>query len=188
MKGQKLDITDITTNRKDYSKRDNSPKKKEYSGALLQWRRVDNGDKYKGTDVDRIHYQFAWKQNQMRGVNLSTGEKWIDYPDFNYGGNAMICNLYLFPTPAYLLRQAYKSQYKHRVALRFESLDDDIMYEADEYFKTIEECKTFMQAFMKDFKEAFLRAYRSKPSYNMIFNATLPVAKKYFKNMDNYDL
>jgi len=184
MKGQKLDITDITTNRDDYSKRDNAPKKKDYSGALLQWRKVDNGEKYKGTDVDRLHYQFAWKQKQISGVDLTTGKKVVIYPDFNYGGNAMICNLKLFPVFEAKNNDKYP---KYRVALRFESLDDDIMYDADEYFRTMDEVHNFMKDFMKDFKESFIKVYKSKPTNNMIFNATLPVAQKYFKNMDNYE-
>jgi hypothetical protein len=138
----RLDVRDFVTKTIFESKEEIFHKskmtKKFYSGYMNKWRKVE-GNYYE-------LYQFAWKQKQR--AFIVNGVNYIDYDLFNYGCNAMIAELKV---------------YTKSIRLNFDSLDDDIMYDAMLYFDIRDE------------------------KINTIINDVMTFIKAEFKNEDFYE-
>ena len=119
-------------------------KKKDYSGLLDKRRRVD--DNY----YQELH-QFAWKQKQK--ATVINGKRYLDYPCFNYCCNAMIAELQVIKT---CLR------------LKFDSLDDDIMFDAEFYFKEVSEIIEIKQLVMTFIEKNYRCLHFQQKLYNYL--------------------
>ncbi len=90
----------------------------------------------------------------------------------------MSCNLRLEPS--------WDEHYKGRkpigwsLSLRFDSVDDDIMYECFSHFNSYEEAKAKMSEVKSEFEKCFLPAYRSK---KRIYDATKPKMEELFQTV-----
>lgn len=169
LKGQKLNTYDFGD--KSVSSDSNIPKK-DYAGSLLHWRRVYPEHIVKREDS--MMYQFAWIQKKVSKPDsdypTDKYKNYKDYPDFNYGTNAMACNLTLGPS--------WDKKGKFAVHIYFDSADDDIMYEGWKIFDSLEEGKRHVEIVKKEFIKAFMPAYKSK---SRIYDATLPIMETLFE-------
>lgn len=171
LKGKGLSSYDIDTT--DYRRDRKRLTKKEYSGSLMHWRKVEdeNTKAWENNGKKSLSYQFAWKQKLQKidtGYYQPTKDQEYRYPDFNYNSNAMICKLNLYPY--------YLDRNKYYLRISFDSIDDDIMYDGEKMFDTFEEGEAQMKIVMKVFEKKFREVYPK----GSVRDATFDEMSKYF--------
>ena len=155
--------------------------KSEYSGYMQHWRKVKNSssDHWDKNGRKSVEYQFAWKQK---------GSPEDGYPDFNYSSDAMICNISVSPDWGEITgydktgrktgkRIKLSEGKRYNVSIRFDSIDDDIMYSFYAKFDTFEEGEYFAKELMKTFEGLFKKSYKKNSS---IYDATYDTIKQMF--------
>jgi hypothetical protein len=161
--------------------------KQEYSGYMQHWRKVKSE---RSSDWDKhsrksVEYQFAWKQK-------GTPEE--GYPDFNYSSDAMICNLSVEPdwmeSAGYDKsgkktgkRVKFSEGKRYSTTMRFDSIDDDIMYDFRVTFDSFEEAEAFAKEVMKTFESLFKEAFKTNSS---VYDATYDTIKQMFEEKGGY--
>lgn len=152
--------------------------KKEYSGMMEHWREVNDDPRlYKAYNDKYKIFQFAWKQKAIGGEYPD-----FIYPDFNYGYNAMICNLNIFPEFRRKISDKNEKE-TYCVMMRFDSADDDIMYCFVACFQEFNDGLSFMKVVMETFERLFKPAYKENKS---ISAATYETMKEMFLSNNGY--
>lgn len=90
-------------------------------------------------------YALAWKQKRFRARYME-GQEYLKFPCFNYGINAMICNVLLYTGD---------DKYSNSVRVYFDSYDDDIMVDAYYFADSVEEQDEVATSIMKYISENY---------------------------------
>lgn len=72
---------------------------------------------------------------------------------------------------------------RYEVCMRFDSIDDDIMYDFRVIFDSFEEGEVFAKELMKTFEGLFKEAYKTNSS---VYDATYDTIKEMFEEKGGY--